>query len=74
MIQKGMLPGEKAEELKQWAMTFGASEDVAIIFAIKIASEIISCFREDQMTPSKWWWEEVKKALQGEDVEEIKLF
>ena len=74
MIRKGMLPKEKAEELKQWAMTFGASEEVATLFAIKMAHEIISCFREDQMTPSKWWWEEVKKELQGEDIEEIKLF
>lgn len=39
--------------------------EIAKKCALKAVDEIINCFREEQMTPSKWWWQEVKKEIEN---------
>lgn len=83
MITKGMLPKEMAEKLIQkwhstqlfWNEAIGDYDiDNAKEAALVEVKGILSVFREDQMTPSKWWWENVREELEGKDVEEVEEF
>lgn len=64
-----MTPKEKAQELLEWGIKYGASKDVAKLFAIKIVDEVINCCEEYDKLPETWvtqinYWQDVKQEIE----------
>lgn len=65
-----MTPKEEALKLvSEFDMLMPSSEyvdnyEIAKQCALIAVDEIINCFREEQMTLSKWWWQEVKQEIE----------
>lgn len=61
-----MTPQEKAQELVNWGITFGAAESVAKMFATKIVEEIIK--DREYLSEFHWidqdYWDEVKQEIE----------
>lgn len=55
-----MTPKEKAQELFEWAIKYGASKEVAKLFAIKISDEIIK-----MVGIYSNYWQEVKHEIEN---------
>lgn len=66
-----MTPKEKAQELFEWAIKYGASKDVSKLFANKIVDEIINALKDNDLYISGEnnideiiiYWQEVKQEI-----------
>ena len=66
-----MTPKEKATELVEWAIKYGASKEVAKLFATRTVDEIIKTLKDDDLYIGGEtnideiiiFWQEVKREL-----------
>jgi hypothetical protein len=67
-----MTPKEKAKELFEWAIKYGASKDVSKLFAIRIVDEIINVVKKYETKKGRLlidninllYWQEVKQEIE----------
>jgi hypothetical protein len=55
-----MTPKEKAKELVEWAIKYGASKEVAKLFSIRTVDECLHTCIESMI----YYWEEVKQEIE----------
>lgn len=61
-----MTPKEKAQELVEWAVKYGASKEVAKLFAMKIVDEILEMdlpILEEDADTFYDYWDEVRYEI-----------
>ena len=59
-----MTPKEKAKELVEWAIKYGASKEVAKLFATRTVDEILNSINPFGQMLGKDYWEEVKQEIE----------
>ena len=56
-------PKEKAKELVEWSITYGASKEVSKLFSVKLVDEILNAIHPFGQFLGKDFWQEVKQEI-----------
>ena len=59
-----MTPKEKAKELVEWVIKYGASKEVAKLFSIRTVEEILKITWVDKFLTVEDYWKEVKQEIE----------